>query len=96
MFSFKQFVLDEAVIQKVGRKRIVRLRVRKGKVQKNKTFSSQPGWTIRGGKLVRMSYTERRDRSLASSRSKFKRAAKIAQTIRKRKTSLRKRGALGL
>jgi hypothetical protein len=96
MFSFKEYLLNESVVQKVGRKRIVRLRIRKGKVQRNKTFSSVPGYTIRSGKLVRMSYTERRDRRMASSMSKFKRAAKMKQTIRKRKTSFRKRGALGL
>ena len=43
-----------------------------------------------------MSYRERRDRQLSAKRSKFKRLAKIKQTIRKRKTSLRKRGALGI
>ena len=95
MLTFKEFLLTEGVVQKVGRKRIVRVRVRKGKVQRNKTFSNLPGYTIRGGKLVRMSYHERRDRQLGAKRSKFKRLAKIKQTIRKRKTSLRKRGALG-
>ena len=95
MLTFGEFILSESAVQKIGRKRIVRVRVRKGKIQRNKTFSNQPGWTIRGGKLVRMSYKERVDRSLGSTRSKFKRAAKIKQTIRKRKTSLRKRGALG-
>ena len=96
MLTFKEFLLNEAVVQKIGRKRIVRVRVRKGKIQRNKTFSNQPGWTIRSGKLVRMSYRERRDRQLSAKRSKFKRLAKIKQTIRKRKTSLRKRGALGI
>jgi hypothetical protein len=96
MLTFKEFLLNEGVVQKIGRKRIVRVRVRKGKIQRNKTFSNQPGWTIRSGKLVRMSYRERRDRQLGAKRSKFKRLAKIKQTIRKRKTSLRKRGALGI
>jgi hypothetical protein len=95
MLSFKDFLLNESAL-KIGRKRIVRVRVRKGKIQRNKIFSSMPGWTIRGGKLVRMSYHERRDRQLGAKRGKFKRLAKIKQTIRKRKTSLRKRGALGL
>jgi hypothetical protein len=96
MLSFKEFLLNEGVVQKIGRKRIVRVRVRKGRVQRNKTFSNMPGWTIRGGKLIRMSFKERRDRMLGAKRSKFKRLAKIKQTIRKRKTSLRKRGALGI
>ena len=95
MLTFKEF-LNESNEQKIGRKKIIRARVRKGKIQRNKTFSSQSGYTIRGGKLVRLSYTERRNRKLGSLRSKAKRAAKLVQTIRKRKTSLRKRGALGL
>jgi hypothetical protein len=96
MLTFKEFLLNEGVVQKVGRKKIVRVRVRKGKIQRNKTFSNMPGYTIRGGKLVRMSYHERRDRQLGVKRSKFKRAAKLKQSLRKRRTSLRKRGALGI
>jgi hypothetical protein len=95
MLTFKEF-LNESNVQKVGRKRIIRIRVRKGKVQRNKTFSSLPGWTIRGGKLVRMSYKERRDRKLGAQMGQHKKASKLKQTIRKAKISKIKRGALGL
>ena len=88
--------LSEANVQKIGRKRLIRVRVRKGKVQRRKIFSNMPGYTIRGGKLVRMSFVERRHRTMAAKRSKFKRRAKLGQTIRKRRISLKKRGSLGL
>ena len=55
-----------------------------------------PGWTIRGGKLVRMDYKERRDRKLGAQMAQHKKAAKLQQTIRKAKISKIKRGALGL
>jgi hypothetical protein len=96
MLSFKEFLLNEAVVQKVGRKKIVRARYRKGKIQRNQTFSNAPGWVIRNGKMVRMSSHELRNRQLGARASKYKRAAKIKQTIRKRKISLTKRGSLGL
>jgi hypothetical protein len=98
MLTFKEFLLQEGIVQtrKVGRKSIVRSRIRKGKIQRNKTFSNAPGWIIRGGKMVRMSSQEIRNRKLGSRASKYKRASKLKQTIRKRKVSLRKRGSLGL
>ena len=96
MLSFKEFLLDEAVVQKVGRKKIVRARYRKGKIQRNQTFSNAPGWIIRNGKMVRMSSHEIRNRKLGARTAKYKRAAKMKQTIRKRKVSLTKRGSLGL
>jgi len=96
MLTFKEFLLDEAVVQKVGRKKIVRARFRKGKIQRNKTFSNAPGWIIRNGKMVRMSSHEIRNRQLGARAAKYKRAAKMKQTIRKRKISLTKRGSLGL
>ena len=98
MLTFKEFLLCEGVVQtrKVGRKKIVRTRIRNGKVQRNKTFSNAPGWTIRGGKMVRMSAKEVRNRQLGSRTARYKRAAKLKQTIRKRKVSLKRRGSLGL
>jgi hypothetical protein len=88
--------VTEANVQRIGRKRLVRVRIRKGKIQRRKTFSAVPGYTIRGGRMVRMSFTERRHRKMAAKRAKFKRRAKLTQSLRKRKISLRKRGAMGL
>lgn len=89
-------LLGEGNVLKMGRTKLVRVRIRKGKVQRRKKFSSVKGYTIRGGKMVRMLPAEKLNRRLAAKRSKFKRRAKLQQTLRKRKISLRKRRALGL
>jgi hypothetical protein len=88
--------LDEANILKMGRTKLVRLRIRAGKVQRRKKFSSVPGYTIRGGKLVRMSSQERRHRKMGARRAKIKLRSKKSQILRKRKISLRKRKAMGV
>lgn len=88
--------LDEANVQRMGRTKLVRVRIRKGKVQRRKKFSAVKGFTIRGGKMVRMSPQERRNRKLSARRAKFKRRAKMKQALRKRNISLRKRRNMGL
>lgn len=88
--------LTEANIQKMGRTKLVRIRIRAGKVQRRKKFSSVPGYTIRGGKLVRMSAQERRHRKMGARRAKIKIRSKKNQILRKRKISLRKRKAMGV
>lgn len=94
--SFEAEELSEGNIQKMGRTRIIRIRIRAGKVQRRVKKSSVPGFTIRGGKMIRMSSMERRHRKMAARRAKFKRRAKMKQSLRKRKMSLRKRGNYGL
>jgi hypothetical protein len=88
--------LDEGNIQKMGRTQLVRVRFRKGKIQRRVKKSAVPGFTIRGGKLIRMMPQERRNRKMAARRSKFKRRSKLRQSLRKRQISLRKRKAMGL
>jgi len=88
--------LTEANIQKLGRTKIVRVRIRAGKVQRRKKFSTVPGYTIRGGKLVRMSAQERRHRKMGARRAKIKIRSKKNQILRKRNISLRKRKAMGV
>ena len=88
--------LDEANVQRMGRTKLVRIRIRGGKVQRRKKFSAVKGYTIRGGKLTRMSSLERRHRKMAARKSKFKRRAKLSQSLRKRRMSLRKRKAMGI
>jgi hypothetical protein len=91
-------ILDEAnrnVIRQ-GRAKIIRVRVRGGKVQRRKKLSAVKGYTIRGGKMVRMSPRERLKRKMGARRAKVKRRAKKARALMKRKRSLRKRAALGL
>lgn len=82
--------LDEA------RVKIVRARIRGGKIQRRKKISNVPGMTIRGGKLTRMSPAERRRRKMGQRRGKLKRRAKMSRALMKRQRSLRKRRALGL
>jgi len=81
---------------KQGRTKIIRARVRGGKVQRRKKFSAVKGYTIRGGKLTRMTPAEKRKRKIGARRAKLKRKAKMARALMKRKRSLRKRAALGL
>jgi hypothetical protein len=88
--------LTEGNIQKMGRTKLIKVRIRKGKVQRRKKFSAVSGYTIRDGKLTRMMPAERRHRKMGARRSKFKRRAKLRQAMRKRKLSLRRRTAMGL
>ena len=83
--------LDEA-----PRVKIVKARVRGGKVQRRKRVSNVAGYTLRGGKLKRMGAAERRNRKMAARRAKLKRKAKLARALMKRKRSLRKRATLGV
>lgn len=82
--------LDEARIK------IIKARVRGGKVQRRKKVSNVKGYTLRGGKLTRMSNRERMKRKLSQRKGKLKRKAKMARALMKRKRSLRKRASLGL
>lgn len=88
--------LDEAsgIIQQ-GRTKIIKIRIRGGKVQRRKKFSSVKGYTIRGGKMVRMSQRERIKRKLGQRKAKIKRRAKLRQALRKRRLSLRRRKVFG-
>lgn len=99
MSIFKQYITEAKPnrnVVKQGRAKIIRARVRGGKVQRRKKFSAVKGFTIRKGKLVRMSPAERRKRKMGARRAKLKRKAKLARAMMKRKRSLRKRAAIGL
>ena len=86
--------LPEANVVKMGRTKLVRLRIRKGKVQRRKKFSTVKGYTIRGGRVVRMSPSERIHRKRGARRAKIKIRTKHNQIMRKRNISLRKRRAM--
>ena len=88
--------LSEANVQRMGRTKLIRVRIRGGKVQRRVKKSAIKGYTIRGGKMVRMSATERRHRKMAARRGKYKRRAKMKQSIRKRQRSLRRRKSMGI
>lgn len=89
--------IDEASnVIKAGRTKIVKVRVRKGKVQRRKKVSAVKGYTIRGGRLTRMKASERLKRKIGQRRGKMKRKAKMARALMRRKRSMRKRASLGL
>ena len=88
--------IPEANVIRIGRTKLVRVRVRKGKVQRRKKLSAVKGYTIRGGRMVRMTPLERMHRRRGARRAKIKFRGKKSQILRKRKISLRKRRALGL
>lgn len=83
-------------VQKMGRMKIVRIRIRKGKVQRRKRLSAVKGFVFRGGKMTRMSPTERRKRKLGARRAKIKRKAMKARIAVKTKRAMRRRKALGV
>ena len=95
-YDIEEEIVSEGNIQKMGRTKMIRVRIRGGKVQRRVKKSAVKGFTIRGGKLVRMSPQEKRNRKMAARRAKFKRRAKMKQAIRKRQRSLRRRKAMGL
>lgn len=82
-------------LNEAARFKIVKARIRGGKIQRRKKVATQPGFTYRGGRLIRMSPTERRKRKMGQRRGKIKRRAKAARAMQKRKRSLRRRKALG-
>lgn len=84
-----------------ARFRIIRARIRRGKIQRRKKVSTNKNYTFRKvghgpAKLVRITATEHRHRRLGARRGKMKRRAKKARILQKRRRSLQKRKALGL
>lgn len=94
--------ITHEIISEGPRFKIVRARIRKGKVQRRKKVSNLPAYTFRkkgkGGvsKLIRMSVQERRKRRMGQKRGKIKRRAKRAIIKQKYARSMRKRKALGI
>ena len=76
--------------------RLIKARVRAGKVQRRVRKSSVKGYVLRGGVLKRISTTERIHRKIAARRAKYKRKAKMARIVIKRKRSMRRRTMLGI
>ena len=86
----KEETLDEARIK------IIKARIRGGKIQRRKKTSNVAGYRLQGGQLTRMSAAERRKRKLGARRAKIKRKSKMSRTLMKRRRSLMKRKAMGL
>lgn len=98
MITFKQFISEarSTNVMKVGRTKVVKVRIRGGKVQRRKKISAVKGFTIRGGKLVRMSPAEKLRRKMGARKARVKRRAKLARSLIKRRRSLMKRKSMGL
>lgn len=88
-------MLGKLILEK-ARVRLIKIRIRGGKVQRRKKVSNVAGMTFRGGKLKRMSPTERRNRRMGQRRGKIKRKTKLIRSLLKRKRSMLKRKSLGL
>jgi hypothetical protein len=88
--------IDESNIVRMGRMKMIRARIRSGKVQRRVKKSAIPGMRVASGKLVRMTPTEKRKRQIGARRAKIKRRAKLARALMKRRRSLMKRKAMGL
>jgi len=103
MFDENDFVFEEVEeldevknVQRMGRVKLIRARVRNGKIQRRKKFAAVKGYTLRGGRVIRMTPAERMHRKRGARKAKIKRRGKLRQALRKRKISLRKRRMLGL
>lgn len=83
-------------IQHVGRYKVIKVRLRKGKVQRRKRLSDVKGYTTRNGKLVRMSNKEKLNRKLGQRRGKLKRKAQRSRINQRFHRSLERRRAMGL
>lgn len=92
-------ILDERInnnVQRQGRTKLIRMRVRSSKIQRRKRLSAVKGYTIRHGQVTRMSQLERRHRKMGARRAKIKRRAERSRIRRNTIRSLRRRHALGL
>jgi len=85
----KQYITEARI-------KIIKARIRNGKIQRRKKVSNVAGYTMRNNKLTRMSPAERRKRKLGAKRGKIKRKAKLSRSLRKRKLSLQKRKRLNI
>ena len=95
---YEEIVLDEAAnknVRKIGSIKVARIRIRNGKVLRNKKFSAVKGVELVRGKLKRLNSTEKRRRKIATNAARYKIRAKLPQILRKRAAALKKRKALG-
>jgi len=90
MISVSDWVIEE------GRFKIVRAKVRNGKILRRHKEAAMDGFTMRGGKVTKMSPTERRKRRLSQRKGARKRKAKRVQTRVNTKKALRKRRSMGI
>jgi hypothetical protein len=90
------FTFDEFLTEAGPRIKIVKVRIRGGKVQRRKKVSNVKGYKLKGTRLVRMSSQERMHRKMAARKARVKRRAKMARAIMKRKRTMMRRHSMGL
>ena len=88
--------MNEETLEEGPRIKIIKARIRDGKVQRRVRKSGVKGMVLRGNKLVRMSPSEKRARKIGARKAKIKRRAKLARALQKRKRSMMKRKALSV
>ena len=86
--SFKEFISEAPRIKRI------RVRIRGGRVQRNVKTSGIKGYVLRGGRLQRMSASEKRHRKMGARKGRIKRRASRARALMKRRRSLRRLHAL--
>ncbi len=79
-----------------GRTKITKVRVRNGKIQRQKKSSDVKGFRTEGGKVVRMTSQEKQHRRLGARKAARKRRSHRGQIHRHLLQSLRKRKTLGV
>lgn len=89
--ELREYVSDEAITEQRFK---ITNRIRGGKIQRRKKISTTKGYRFQDGKLVRMSSREKMNRKRSQRIGAIKRKSKTAGALRKRKISIRKRGAL--
>jgi len=91
-----EYMFTEGNRMRQGRTVLIRRRIRRGKLQRNIRKSAVKGFTLRRGKITRIPVAKRIHMRIVQRRASRKRKAHMAQTLRKRKLSMRKRKALGI
>jgi hypothetical protein len=86
-------LLEQVILE--ARIKLVKVRVRGGKVERRKKTSNVSGSKIKSGKLVRMTPAERIKRKRGARKAAMKSKSKRARALLKRKRSLAKRKAAG-
>lgn len=89
-------LLSEANIVRQGRIKLIRRRIRKGKLQRNIRKSAVKGFTLQRGKLKRIPASRRIHMRIVQRRAARKRKTHLQSSLRKRKISIRKRKAMGI
>ncbi len=88
--------INEADVVRQGRIKLIRRRIRKGKLQRNIRKSAVKGFTLQRGKLKRIPAARRIHMRIVQRRAERKRKQHLQSSLRKRKISLRKRKAMGI